>query len=317
MIGAYDSIMKADAGPELRNLRALRAVAEEGSFAGAAAVLGCSQPAVSQQIAQLETHLDVPVLHRRPLRPTDAGRVLLAAGNEVVTVLAAAQAEIAAISEGEAGEVRVGAFDSACARLLPTALRDFRQTFPGGQVVLVECETAEAHSLLLSGELDIAVTFDYNRFPVSVPRGVTRSPAVDDPVQVAVPQSHRFAGKVIDLAELAAEQWIETPVTASQLDVLAEITGLPGFRAKMTFRGDDFQTVINLVAAGLGIALLPSLVLSDLPRGVARCGLRHVPLLRRIYVERPNSKQVTRAVAGLEVSLRRVLLDRGKHSISI
>ena len=171
MIGAYDSIMKADAGPELRHLRALRAVAEEGSFAGAAAVLGCSQPAVSQQIAQLETHLGVPVLHRRPLRPTDAGRVLLAAGDEVVTVLAAAQAEIAAISEGEAGEVRVGAFDSACTRLLPTALRDFRQTFPGGQVVLVECETTEAHSLLLSGELDIAVTFDYNRFPVSVPRG--------------------------------------------------------------------------------------------------------------------------------------------------
>lgn len=56
-------------------------------------------------------------------------------------------------------------------------------------------------------------------------------------------------------------------MTASQLDVLAEITGLPGFRAKMTFRGDDFRTVINLVAAGLGIALLPSLVLSDLPRG--------------------------------------------------
>ena len=106
-------------------------------------------------------------------------------------------------------------------------------------------------------------------------------------------------------------------MTASQLDVLAEITGLPGFRAKMTFRGDDFRTVINLVAAGLGIALLPSLVLSDLPRGEARCGLRHVPLLRRIYVERPNSKQVTRAVAGLEVSLRRVLLDRDKHSKSI
>ena len=104
MIGAYDPIMKADAEPELRHLRALRAVAEEGSFAGAAAVLGCSQPAVSQQIAQLETHLGVPVLHRRPLRLTDAGRVLLAAGKEVVTVLAAAQAEIAAISEGEAGE---------------------------------------------------------------------------------------------------------------------------------------------------------------------------------------------------------------------
>ena len=162
MIGAYYSIMKADAGPELLHLRAFRAVAEEGSFAGAAAVLGCSQPAVSQQIAQLETHLGVRVLHRRPLRPTDAGRVLLAAGNEVVT-----------------------------------------------------------------------------------------------------------------------------------------------------------GTVINLVAAGLGIALLPSLVLSDRPRGVARCGLRHVPLLRRIYVERPNSKQVTRAVAGLEVSLRRVLLDRDKHSKSI
>ena len=60
MIGAYDPIMKADAGPELRHLRALRAVAEEGSFAGAAAVLGCSQPAVSQQIAQLETHLVFP-----------------------------------------------------------------------------------------------------------------------------------------------------------------------------------------------------------------------------------------------------------------
>ena len=95
--------------------------------------------------------------------------------------------------------------------------------------------------------------------------------------------------------------------------MLAEITGLPGFRAKMTFRGDDFRTVINLVAAGLGIALLPSLVLSELPRGVARCGLRHVPLLRRIYVERPDSKQVTRAVAGLEVSLRRVPLSEGPN----
>jgi DNA-binding transcriptional LysR family regulator len=308
MIDPYDEIVIPDV-VDLRLLRALQAVAEEGSFAAAAGLLGCSQPAVSQQIAQLEAQVGTPVFFRRPVRLTEAGRVLLAARSQVATVLAAAQAEIAAVNDGEAGEIRVGAFDSACARLMPSALHLFRVKFPGVRIVLVECETHEAHRRLQAGDLDIAVTFDYDRFPVAVPRGLRRSVGMDDPVAVAVPASHPLAGKVIELAELADAPWIETPVTASQLDQLAEIARVPGFRAQLRFDGDDFRTVLNLVAAGLGVALLPTLVLADLPVGAATCRLQDAPLLRRIHVDRPDTVRASRSVTAMEASLRHVLRE--------
>src|SRR5919199_189644 len=148
-------------GIELRHLLALEAVAREGSFGKAAASLGYTQSAVSQQIAMLERIVGQRLVERpggpRPVSLTEAGRLLLTHAEAIAARLAAAQADLTALSGGEAGVLRVGVFQSVGQRILPELMRRFLKAWPKVEVALTEsADDAELLSLVERGDLDLA-----------------------------------------------------------------------------------------------------------------------------------------------------------------
>ncbi|WBQ07930.1 LysR family transcriptional regulator [Kribbella sp. CA-293567] len=281
-----------------RHLLTLEAVVRLGSFAAAADELGYTQSAVSQQIAELERRIGVRVVDRRPVRPTAAGDVLLAAEASIQATMSTTAAELAALDEGLTGTVRLGAFISAAVSIVPAALTQLRKSNPGLHVVLRQLETADSYAALLRGDLDLAVTFDYDRDPQPEPEGIVRRLIRTDPVLIALPASHPLAGqKTVDPAEVDPDSWITTPVTAPHLNPPADASGT---RPSLEFRGDDFRTALKLVAEGLGAALLPELALTDAPPGVIGRPLLGETLTRYVYLCRIQSHRVPAAVAQLE-----------------
>lgn len=293
-----------------RHLNTLEAVARHGSFAAAANELACTQSAVSQQIAEIEHRIGIRVLDRRPVRITEAGQILLQAELAVRTATAIALQELSALSEGRAGLVRLGAFASAAVGVVPRALARLRQTHPDVHVKLSQLETEMSYAQILRGDLDLALTFDYDRAPSKPPARIRRSLVVKDPVLVVLPVTHRLAGcDQIKLAELANDAWIGSPVIERPLELLAELSRTPGFKRRLEFDGDDFQTVLGLVDQGLGIALLPQLATLRASPSVVSKPIAENPLTRFIYTSRLETREAPASLTAFERGLADTLLS--------
>ena len=289
-----------------RHLITLEAVVRHGSFAAAADELACTQSAVSQQIAEIERRIGIRVLDRRPVRPTAAGRVLLEAELAVRTSTAIALQELSALRQGRAGCLRLGAFASAAVGVVPLALAGLRRTHPDVQVKLIQLETEMSYAQILRGDLDLALTFDYDRAPRKPPARIRRSLVAKDPVLLVLPVAHRLAGREsIRLAELADDAWIASPVIARQLELLAELSRTQGFKRCLEFDGDDFQTVLALVEQGLGIALLPKLATLRASPGIVTKPI--VELTRFIYTSRLETRKAPAILTAFEQKLADVL----------
>lgn len=287
-----------------RRLATLDAVLRTGSFAAAAAELGYTQSAVSQHIGELERATGQRLLERRPVRVTAAGRIALRAAHAAGTAIAAAETELRALRSGAAGAVRLGAFASAASALAAPALGAFARSHPGVDVTLVQLETPEAYAGLVHDRLDLAITFDYDLDPHPPPDVIARTPIAEDPLLVALPAGHRLAGAgPVQLGALAGDAWIAAPLAGLPLGALRDAGGV-GFRPRLRFEGDDFRTVLALVASGLGIALLPRLAAQDVPRGVALRPLEGAPLTRHLYTARLRTEAARPAVAALEATIR-------------
>jgi molybdate transport repressor ModE-like protein len=243
---------------DVRRLTVLQAVAREGSFSAAARSLDYTQPAVSHHIARLEEEVGTALLHRTPrgVRLTEAGEALVLHADAVLTRLAAAQEEVAEIAGLRTGRVRVAAFPSGSATLFPTAVRSLRDSYPGVRVSLVEAEPPEALELLRTGEVDLALTFGY---PESGPPGgeLEVEPLFDDELvlMTAAAVKPRRSG----LIGFKDETWIAgcERCRAHLLYLAAQA----GFEPRIDYATDDYVTVQSLVAAGLGVTVLPSLAL--------------------------------------------------------
>jgi DNA-binding transcriptional LysR family regulator len=291
-----------------RHLITLEAVTRHGSFAAAADELACTQSAVSQQIAEIERRIGIRVLDRRPVRPTEAGQVLLQAELAVRTSTAIALQQLSALKKGRAGLVRLGAFASAAVGVVPCALAGLRRTHPNVQVKLTQLETELSYAQILRGDLDLALTFDYDRAPRKPPARVRRALVIKDPVLVVLPVAHRLAGREqVRLAELANDVWISSRVVAQELELLAQLSGTPGFKRRLEFDGDDFQTVLGLVDQGLGIALLPKLATLRASPSVVAKPLVENPLTRFIYTSRLKTREAPAALLAFEQKLADVL----------
>lgn len=284
-----------------RLLAALEAVVRHGSFNSAARELGYTAPAVSQQIAELERRTGLRVLERRPVRPTPAGEVLLGAEQGVRSVLASASAELDAIRAGTAGQIRLGAFASAATGIVPKALAQLHAVYPDVRVSLSQLEPEAGYSRLKRGDMDLALSYDYDFIPMPAPGTLRRTLVARDPVVAVVPAGHHLADRdVIDLADLASETWIAAPEAALRLELLAQIAQTPGFRARLEYEGDDFNTVLGFVAAGLCVAVMPKLAL---PRGATQVVARPLAdpeLTRFIYAVRIDTRHAPRALLALE-----------------
>ncbi|MFE7456127.1 LysR family transcriptional regulator [Streptomyces sp. NPDC012600] len=253
---------------EARHLRVLRAVAATGSFSAAARELGCTQPAVSQQMKALESSAGTPLLIRtgREMRLTQAGEALVRHASGILAGLTAAEEEVAAIAGLRAGRVRLVSFPSGSSTLVPGALAALRAEHPGTRVSLVEAEPPRSVDLLRDGDCDIALAFRYGTSGGEWDDLVVR-PLLTDRLIGLVPDGHRLADAPgVSIGELADESWIAgCPRCRRQL---VEVCEESGFTPRIDFATDDYPAVMGLVGAGLGVAVLPELAVESVrPKG--------------------------------------------------
>ncbi|MGW5656427.1 LysR family transcriptional regulator [Streptomyces humi] len=291
---------------EARHLRVLRAVAATGSFSAAGRELGCTQPAVSQQMKALEASVGTPLLVRngREMRLTQAGEALVRHASGILAGLTAAEEEVAAIAGLRAGRVRLVSFPSGSSTLVPTALAALRAAHPGTRVSLEEAEPPASVDLLRSGDCDIALAF---RYEGAADAGGAEEwadlvvrPLLADRLVGLVPERHRLAhAESVALGELADEPWIAgCPRCRGQLVQACESAG---FTPRIDFATDDYPAVVGLVGAGLGVAALPQLAIESVrPRGVRTVALE--PAVRReiVALTLPDLEQVPAVAATLE-----------------
>jgi len=246
----------------------LRTVAREGSLSAAARALGYTQPAVSHHIARLEEEVGTALLTRlgRGVQLTDAGVALVDHADAVLARLGAAEEEVAAIAGLRAGRVRIAAFPSGCATLMAGALSRLRAAHPGVDVAFLEAEPPDALPMLRQGEADIVLGFSYAAVGERDPRDFATQPLLHDPAHAVLSPAHPAAagGGPVELAALAGETWIAgCPRCRAHL---VHATGEAGFAPQIAFATDDHLTVQSLIAAGLGVSLLPALALCSARR---------------------------------------------------
>lgn len=264
----------------------LRAVASTGSFSAAGRELGCTQPAVSQQMKALESSVGTPLLVRtgREMRLTQAGEALVRHAAGIIAGLTAAEEEVAAIAGLRAGRVRLVSFPSGSSTLVPTALAALRAAHPGTRVSLEEAEPPNSVELLREGDCDVALAFRYEGAAGAEEwDDLVVRPLLTDRLVALVPDGHRLArteGSVA-IGELARESWIAgCPRCRGQL---VEVCEGAGFSPRIDFATDDYPAVVGLVGAGLGVAVLPQLAVESVrPRGVRTVALE--PAVRREIV---------------------------------
>ncbi|WP_327044082.1 LysR family transcriptional regulator [Microbispora sp. NBC_01189] len=241
-------------------LRVLVAVARAGTVTAAARELHYSQPSVSHHLARLEAETGAKLVQRvgRGLRLTEAGRLLAERGAEILGRLDAASAELSAHVGLRAGRVRLAAFPSALGTFVPAAAARLAKEHPGLDLRLMEAEPPEALRLLRSGEVDVAVVFRYDGTGPE-DDGVRLVPLLDDP-SLLVTAGPVTPSPAADLAAYAEAPWIAgcERCRAHLLALCAEA----GFEPRVSFTTDDYVAVQAMVAAGLGVAVLPRLALS-------------------------------------------------------
>ncbi|MFD4948361.1 MULTISPECIES: LysR family transcriptional regulator [unclassified Streptomyces] len=286
---------------EARHLRVLRAVAATGSFSAAARELGCTQPAVSQQMKALEASAGTTLLIRtgREMRLTQAGEALVRHASGILAGLTAAEEEVAAIAGLRAGRVRLVSFPSGSSTLVPGALAALRAAHPGTRVSLVEAEPPRSVEMLREGDCDIALAFRYGASGAEWDDLVVR-PLLTDRLIGLVPEGHRLAGSAaVGIAELADESWIAgCPRCRRQL---VEVCEESGFTPRIDFATDDYPAVIGLVGAGLGVAVLPELAIESVrPKGARTVTVE--PAIEReiVALTLPDLAQVPAVAATLD-----------------
>lgn len=244
-------------------------IARRGSVTAAAQALGYTQSAVSRQLATLESEVGAKLFDRLPrgVQLTEEGRCLLGHAEAVVERIRIARRDLAALHDLEAGRLRVGAFPTADAVLVPTALSRFRAAHPRIDVTLVEGRTPEHLTRLRADDLDIAVVSDHPGQRID-PAGVTLTHLLDDPLLVALPRSHRLAGRrTVRLGELSDESWIAgSPVITK---TLLGACLRQGFEPRIDFVVAEWMAKLGMVAAGVGITLVAALAAPAVRKDVA------------------------------------------------
>lgn len=251
-------------------LRLLQVVARTGSYSAAARELGFSQPAISYQMRRLEKQVGSRLAVRcgRTMRMTLAGKALLSRAEHILLTIRAAEVEIASLAGHPVGPVRLAAFPSSCASLVPQAMATMRREAPDVVVELTQAEPPDAVRLVHSGAVDAALTYDFStaaspeeRHDVPGDVQLTSHPIVAEEVHLVLPANHpRAARRMIDLPELRDETWIVAQGRLYQ--ELEEATGRCGIVPKVMVVDDDYVMMQALVARGFGIAFLPTLALS-------------------------------------------------------
>ncbi|MCW2627025.1 LysR substrate-binding domain-containing protein [Mycobacterium sp.] len=267
---------------DVRRLIVLQEVVRCGSLSAAAASLSYTTSAVSQQITALERAVGSTLLVRSPTgaRPTTAGTRLLEHAEVILGAIGAAERDLAQLATAGPGVVRVASFASAAATILPRVFARFRTLFPDIELDLVSADPEEGVAMLGRDGVDVAVITEVPGEDPEFPRVHTVA-VYDDEFFVVLPARHRLAAAAeVPFAALAGEQWVVSTETGTCPDVrvFQQACRRGGFIPSVTFRAEDYLTVQGLVAANLGVSLVPSL---------AAGGVRADVALRRVAGRRP------------------------------
>jgi DNA-binding transcriptional LysR family regulator len=263
---------------ELKRLRLLSELSRRGTIAEVASVVGYTPSAVSQSLAQLERETGVALLERdgRRVRLTPAAYGLVAATDRVLAELDAAEAELAAEHETVRGEIVIGAFPSAAAGLVVPAVAELHERHPDLTCIVREHEPEDGIPRLRSGALDLLVSENYDDVPSAPAGGLESHPLIVEPLLLVA------SGEVSE--ELAAHRdadWIAGLAGTQFAAALETACAAAGFTPRVVHRADDARLIHTLVAAGLGVALLPVLA-CDGTHGVRYVEVTPAPPRRHI-----------------------------------
>jgi DNA-binding transcriptional LysR family regulator len=259
----------------LTGLRVLREVAARGSFTGAAEALGYTQSAVSRQVAALEVAAGAVLFERgaRGVQPTEAGAVLLRHAATVLDEVDAARLELEGLTGESTGRLRIGAFPTAVAALLPRALARFRESRPGVEISLREGSTPSQLRRVGAGGADLAVVgvLPGSRRPTD--RRVGLEHLLDDPLLLAVGRGHHLARRrSVGIDELASESWIAASPKAD--DTFLGAWQWAEWKPRVTYVVREWTAKLGLVAADLGVTLVPGLAAPAVRPDVALVRIR-------------------------------------------
>ncbi len=276
---------------DVRRLRVLSRVAERGSFSAAADVLGMTQSAVSQHIAALEREIGIAVVRRnsRPVELTEAGGALIRHATGILARLDTAEQELGEIVERRRGRLRFGCFPTVLSTLMPAAFARFRRVHPDVSLTVVDDHLHRLVPRLENGELDLAVIYDSDTVPGVGAGTFERTPLLDDRFQAVVPATHPLARRrAIGLQDLRTESWIGGAPSSGWYQIVRHACRQAGYSPRAGFASDDYIAVQALVAAGLGVSVIPGLaVIHPLP-GVAVRRLASTAPVRRICAAWPR-----------------------------
>jgi DNA-binding transcriptional LysR family regulator len=294
-------------------LAVFREVVAHGSFSAAADALSYSQSAVSQAIATLEGEVGAPLIERRRggVRPTAAGAALAGHVGGILARMEAAEAEITAIAAGQGGRLRTASFPTAGATLMPQAIAGFRASHPGVDVTLAEGEPEEIAARLRAGEFDLVLLFEFEGVGEKLGAGMRRFDLFDDPLHLAMRHDHPLARRrQLRLEDLREESWVQTSAASPCARHVVRSCHAAGFEPTVSFESDDYQTVQGLVAAGVGVALIPRLALSTVRADIQVRSLHPQSPVRKVFAATPRAAAATAAVA----TLLDVLRDAGRRA---
>jgi DNA-binding transcriptional LysR family regulator len=272
---------------DLKLLTTFREVALRRSFSEAASILGYTQPAVSQHVSRLEAAVGVRLLERdaRGVHLTPAGELLLTRAASLLDSARRAEDDVREAAGAGRPTVRIGAFATLAGGLLPGATRDLRARRPDLRLEVKVLEPEESVDALLADRIDVATIIDSELMPMGVRPGVEHVHLCDDPLFVVMGSDHPMAGRAsIGLEELADEGWLMPDVggTCPDSNIVLRACRDAGFEPDIRLAFDDYPALQGMAAAGVGVALLPSLATSNLRNDVAVIPLRGHPPARRI-----------------------------------
>ncbi len=242
---------------DLKQLKSFIAVANTLNFGRAARQLHLSQSALSIQVQNLESHLGVPLLarNRRSVRLTPAGESILADSERLLEQIAGIELRAARIGSGESGHLRIGFVASATAQLIPSIVVSFRKAHPGVSFDLKNIPTIYQIDALKNGAIDIG----FLRLPLAV-EGLSIELVHREHFAIVLPKSHGMASdKALTVRKLAKEPFIAygRKWAPAFYDHWTELCRKAGFTPNVVQETAEMETALVLVAAGLGVAILP------------------------------------------------------------
>ncbi|MFI8789757.1 LysR substrate-binding domain-containing protein [Streptomyces sp. NPDC055105] len=243
---------------DVRRMQVLRAVVTSGSVTAAAANLGNTPSAISQQVAALEKQAGTALLERvgRGVQATEAGRLLTQYADAISRQVAEAETALADLRDGRTGTLAVRYFATAGAALVAPAVARLRERHPGVRVDLRVTDPEDPLPEVRQGRADVAVVVRTRDVP---PTGIRMGHLADDPYRAVLPKNHPLAERrVIDLAELADEPWVDTEGVAGPChEIVRDACAAAGFSPDFSVASQDYATAQGFVAAGMGIGLMP------------------------------------------------------------